>query len=353
MAAAAAEPAAGLPEVGAVLRVRTPDGLARRCTVCCTDPASGSADVILHAPPHDDGAAAPPPLEEARVSLSELSPLLPFEREEPSAQESVPELRARAGELFRAGDAAAALELYDRAAALLRGSPEVGCSVLLRGAGAAEVWFPGTVASVDSDGRCDVLTDADDCPDEDAVPPKRLVVLGTDPGCAAALQLNQARCALRLRLWRRAARHARSALVRARFAEGPDGERLLGAEAVSVASFLLARALEGAGEHKRALAAARDAVQADASNREAKALVAKLERQQVERQRSNRQLAREVAKWLDSAVGRRREGGDAPPAQALAAPPAQERRKSPLCSPLLRRAEPQRRPHAPCPQSSS
>ena len=252
------------------------------------------------------------------VSAEAIAPLLDFERDA-AADCSPAEARNRGNTLFGLGDFASAFELYRRGfEGLTRGAfsaLSVGAAVVIDRPEDPFTFRSGIVCDV-SHSSCSVLLDGSD--EETRADLNRLLCIGRDGSdereLVRALSMNLGRCSLKLsrKAWAVRWFSAALAVVQAGEADYPDKSKHL-ADALSgrVASYLALGKLRRARSDIAALLAV-DAARG-----------ARLQRQWEEQKRTragqDRRLAREVARWVETAVASsERLGGSRGSALALA-----------------------------------
>ena len=314
--------------------VRVPFGAGTRRAMICDVNGDGTLDVIFE-------ASSGVPAAEATVPADTATRLERFETEDARAGEKDDEAKANrlkeeANALFKLKDSIAAGERYKLALATLKrafADVSVGAGVLLSSGGRCRA---GTVMGVDDGGAgaaLDVMYDleprallrelgggddadgdggGDEDEEEEGVPRKRVnAVIAPTPSSLKlqlALYLNLARCAAALgrasspqavACCTLAGGLAGAALARGD--GGADGARDARAKYVT-AKVLRAKAhLEGA----RVRNAARDSAVAsalDPQSREVKLLAQNVERAKRTALKANKKLAKEVTKWVATAV---------------------------------------------------
>ena len=323
------------PAVGSVVRVWTSEAKERSRLAVVALVDGNECDVVF-------GDDAPGEAEEeSAVRLSRLTPAEPFEA---SSGEAAPvdaiALKERGNALLtKHKDALAAEKMYVKALAALLPSPPytVGTTVLLlpkdpqrrvnlRSATVAD-YTPGGPATYD------VIVDAagdnggedgeerggqeqqeeEEEEEEELTVPASVVVaaLAASPEggeLQRGLYCNMARCLLRREIWGWAVRHASLALACARLLSPRGGGAGGGSKGEVDALVLRGKALLGAGTARTALrdAAALRRLGGSAGQAGAAALEKAAEALLRDRQRSNRQMAKDLAKWADVAM---RQGG--------------------------------------------
>ena len=322
------------PAVGSVVRVWTSEAKERSRLAVVALVDGDECDVVF-------GDDAPGEAEEeSAVRLSRLTPAEPFEA---SSGEEAPvdaiALKERGNALLtKHKDALAAEKMYVKALAALLPSPPytVGTTVLLlpkdpqrrvnlRSATVAD-YTPGAPATYDvivdaagdnggEDGEERGGQEDDEEEEEELTVPASVVVaaLAASPEggeLQRGLYCNMARCLLRREVWGWAVRHASLALACARLLSPRGGGGGAGGSSKGEVDALVLRgkALLGAGKARTALrdAAALRRLGGSAGQAGAAALEKAAEALLRDRQRSNRQMAKDLAKWADVAM---RQGG--------------------------------------------
>ena len=232
------------------------------------------------------------------VSFEAIAPLLDFERD--ASPCSPAETRVRGNVLFGLGDYAAAYELYLRGFETLTGAGglSVGAAVVVDLPDDPFAFLPGMVCDV-SDGSCSVLLDGGD--EEITAARKRLLCVGRDGSdqreLARALGMNLGRCSLKLsrKAWAVRWFSAALAVTQAGETDYPDKlKHLADALVARVNSYLALSKLRRARSDIPALLA----IDGERGAR----LLRQWEEQQQARIRQDRRLAKEVAKWVETAV---------------------------------------------------
>eukprot|EP00300_Choanocystis_sp_HF-7_P024718 c26244_g1_i1.p1 GENE.c26244_g1_i1~~c26244_g1_i1.p1 ORF type:complete len:298 (-),score=81.35 c26244_g1_i1:128-1021(-) len=256
--------------------------------------------------------------EEATVPADRVVPLLDFEYSQGKSL-GPEDTNQKAGELFRIGDYKAASEMYERALHelvpdLRKGStpqiPRIGSVVLVKNTPQLvnvhkDPSFRPLLAALVSDVNekqrtIEVVYLSDDNEDSDVSIDTQVVPIAQEPSSMdlqCRLYLNLCRCEQRFENHTRALAFAQRAVGLSPHLPEPSLPR------TTTALFLRAKCYLSLKRFALAERDTQQVVDLDKSNKEAKALLKKIDKAYADEKRSNQVLVREMAKWVQSSVG--------------------------------------------------
>ena len=246
---------------------------------------------------------------EAVVSINNIQPLLPFENSEYDKEDaSLADWKDWGDQLLRLGDAFAAVPYYE--IALSKSSVlQVGCTIILQRGGFLKL------AEVDYIEDTSVDVTLVDSGEESTISKSSILLCLLDPDAdkiQERILLNLARCLFQLADLDDGSQSARPQYLKAAvlsctlavtistFHEGGEERNTL---PINLQTALILRAQAQARLSKFAHAFADAKRVAKAGNKQGQKLLQDLERQQKQRIKTDKKLAKEVCKWVQTATG--------------------------------------------------
>ena len=269
--------------------------------------------------------------QEEELSLSSLDALLPFEcddRQSPSPPPTPASLKEQGDALLRLKDYSAAVERYEAALALTSNLDLGGTVVINDGTGRTVLAEVDCIDEEDGGNKCTADVTIVDSGDEKTVDASRDILLCLLENDEERLQerilLNLSRCLLQLADIdgstnnTRATKYRKAAVLGCTLALScasyagteSDGNEGIGTEIK--ARLIRAGAYLDLGKSKHATADAKRVLKADADNVQAKKLLRNIERRDIQRKRTDKKLAKDVCKWVNTATNAATGGGSTP-----------------------------------------
>ena len=269
--------------------------------------------------------------QEEELPLSSLDALLPFEcddQQSPSLPPTPASLKEQGDALLRLKDYSAAVARYEAALAVTSSLDLGGTVIINDGTGRTVLAEVDCIDEEEGGTKCTADVTIVDSGDEKTVDASKDILLclleNDEDRLQERILLNMSRCLIQLADIdgstnnTRATKYRKAAVLGCTLAlscasyagTGSDVNGGIGTE--SKARLIRAGAYLDLGKSKHATADAKRVLKADAGNAQAKKLLRNIERRDIQRKRTDKKLAKDVCKWVNTATNAATDGGSTP-----------------------------------------